>query len=497
MTSTASVLPGSVPKRLIARQAVNKYSLVATDLMVLLCAGVAANLLHWLYLGAPESEFLGIWTGHGAEVRLGLIAVLAAICVGWLWTLGHYTRRRPFWDEVAEVLRVLAVVAVLDAALLYLANLQFSRFWFLGTWVLAFALIPLARLFVRRALTKLGYWTQPAVVFGSGPNAIEAVEALQSEPAMGLQPVAFIHPLTDKGVNPTQVQVLGRRYPVISPGGNLKNTLESYGRPTIIVALEQSELTRDAELITRLHRYCNDLRVVPPLRGLPLFGATVHHFFRHELFFLTLRNNLARRAPRLLKRGFDLVASTVLLILLSPVIAYFAWKIRGDGGPVFFLHERIGRDGHPFRCIKFRTMVPNAPAVLQQLLDADPAARAEWDKDFKLKNDPRITRTGKFLREYSLDELPQLWNVLKGEMSLVGPRPIIEAELDRYSENADFYLETRPGMTGLWQISGRNNADYGYRVYLDSWYVKNWSLWYDIVILMKTVGVVMAKEGAY
>ena len=138
---------------------------------------------------------------------------------------------------------------------------------------------------------------------------------------------------------------------------NPTSALDAFGKPTLIVALEQADLAREANLITRLHRYCDDLRVVPPVKGLPLFGATVHHFFRHELFFLTLRNNLARRAPRLLKRAFDLVVATLLLIALSPVFAYLAWRIRGDGGPVFFQHNRIGRDGQPFGCIKFRTMV--------------------------------------------------------------------------------------------------------------------------------------------
>jgi lipopolysaccharide/colanic/teichoic acid biosynthesis glycosyltransferase len=142
-------------------------------------------------------------------------------------------------------------------------------------------------------------------------------------------------------------------------------------------------------------------------------------------------------------------------------------------------------------------MVPNAGQVLDELLARDPQARAEWSRDFKLKNDPRITAIGAFLRETSLDELPQLWNVLKGEMSLVGPRPIIEEELERYGDQVDYYLEAPPGMTGLWQISGRNNTGYEDRVALDSWYARNWSLWYDLVIMIRTVRVVLARKGAY
>lgn len=142
-------------------------------------------------------------------------------------------------------------------------------------------------------------------------------------------------------------------------------------------------------------------------------------------------------------------------------------------------------------------MVINSKEVLEHLLATDAQAKAEWDKDYKLKNDPRITSIGHFIRKTSLDELPQLWNVFKGEMSLVGPRPVVEDELNRYGENKEYYLMTNPGMTGLWQVSGRNDTDYATRVYLDAWYVKNWSLWYDIAILFKTINVVLKRDGAY
>jgi undecaprenyl-phosphate galactose phosphotransferase len=147
--------------------------------------------------------------------------------------------------------------------------------------------------------------------------------------------------------------------------------------------------------------------------------------------------------------------------------------------------------------MKFRTMVVNSAEVLAELLARDPDARAEWEKDFKLKNDPRVNRFGNFLRRSSIDELPQLWNVLRGDMSLVGPRPVVQAELERYQDDVAYYLMSRPGMTGLWQVSGRNDVDYGTRVYFDAWYVKNWSLWTDLVILFKTVAVVLKRAGAY
>jgi len=499
MNYAPSALAREEATRPFANQALSKYSLIAADVLALLLAGVLANLMHWLYLGAPADESLRIWTGERAADRIALFVSLVAVGIGWFGVLGHYTKRRPFWDEVAEVVRVLAILAVLDAALLYLAKLQFSRFWFLAIWLFALALIPAIRLVSKRILNNLGLWQRPAVLLGTGPNALEAFEALKSEPLMGFRVVAFAEPWRSGTTPASTIDVRREQFPVVRLGDEFVSELKlhSIAKPTIIVALEHEDLTREANLIARLHRHSDDIRVVPPIRGLPLFGATVHHFFRHELFFLNLTNNLARRAPRAVKRLFDIAVSAFLLILLAPAFAYLAWVIKRDGGPAFFAHTRIGRDGSPFSCLKFRTMAPNAEELLQQLLSTDPEANAEWERDFKLKNDPRITAIGGFLREYSLDELPQLWNVLKGEMSLVGPRPIVQAELDRYDEFADYYLEASPGMTGLWQISGRNNTDYSYRVYLDSWYVKNWSLWYDIVILIKTIGVVLAREGAY
>jgi undecaprenyl-phosphate galactose phosphotransferase len=174
-----------------------------------------------------------------------------------------------------------------------------------------------------------------------------------------------------------------------------------------------------------------------------------------------------------------------------------AVALKLEGGRVLFSHQRIGKNGRIFKCYKFRSMVPNAELLLQNLLRDDSQLRSEWQKERKLKTDPRISRLGSFLRATSLDELPQLINVLKSEMSLVGPRPIVSDELEKYGLEKSYYLMVRPGMTGLWQVSGRNDLDYDTRVYLDAWYVKNWSLWYDLAILVKTVKVVFGRRGAY
>lgn len=201
-------------------------------------------------------------------------------------------------------------------------------------------------------------------------------------------------------------------------------------------------------------------------------------------------------AEMVIKRMTDIVAGSILLVLLSPLMLFLAWLVRRDGGPALFGHMRIGADGKPFKCWKFRSMVPNAGEVLANLLASDPAACEEWEREYKLRNDPRITPLGHRLRVTSLDELPQLINVIKGEMSLVGPRPIVRDEIRRYGLSFAEYCRCRPGITGKWQVSGRNDVDYPTRVSLDRDYAARWSFTGDVMILLRTVLVVVQKKGA-
>lgn len=190
------------------------------------------------------------------------------------------------------------------------------------------------------------------------------------------------------------------------------------------------------------------------------------------------------------------ITALLILVAISPLMMAFAWSIRLDGGPAMFQHYRVGCGGRLFRCVKFRTMRPDAERALREVLERNPALREEWHRDQKLANDPRVTRLGKWLRRSSLDELPQLLNVLRGEMALVGPRPITVPELRRYGRARWQYLSVLPGMTGLWQVSGRNRTSYERRVELDQQYVKNRSAWLDCRILARTVLVVLTGHGA-
>ncbi|WP_422078101.1 sugar transferase [Vannielia sp.] len=202
-----------------------------------------------------------------------------------------------------------------------------------------------------------------------------------------------------------------------------------------------------------------------------------------------------RGYARVGKRAFDIALALVLLPLVAPVILTLCAIVRRDGGPSLFAHSRIGLGGRRFNCWKIRSMVADAEKKLKAHLEAHPTAAAEWARDFKLENDPRITRFGQFIRKTSLDELPQVWNVLRGDMSFVGPRPIVDEELSRYGTMRQAYLSMRPGITGPWQVLGRNDISYAERVQLDADYARSLGFWTDVQLIARTAGVVLRRTG--
>lgn len=418
--------------------------------------------------------------------------LLALCCVGWYsMRLRHYFYRKTFWFELKEILRTLVIFAIIEIAVMAFTTWSFSRFLWVLTWMLIFILVPVSRMITKRVLDIIGVWQRDTWIIGSGVNAIDAYKAISGERNLGLNIIGFIS--SEGGVT------AGEQIENISVLPNEIKWLSTMDtRTQFIVAVEshQSEVRNTwlRNFMIKGYRYVS---VIPTLRGMPLDSTDMSFIFSHEVMIFRVQQNLAKWSSRVLKRLFDIVASLAIITILSPILIYISHKVKKDGGPAIYGHERIGKGGRSFKCLKFRSMVINSKEVLAELLENDPVSKEEWDATFKLKNDPRITKIGGFLRRTSLDELPQLFNVLKGEMSLVGPRPIITAELERYNEEVDYYLLSKPGMTGLWQVSGRSDVDYETRVYLDAWYVKNWSMWNDIAILFKTVGVVLKKDGAY
>ncbi|MFP8967014.1 undecaprenyl-phosphate galactose phosphotransferase WbaP [Pokkaliibacter sp. CJK22405] len=459
------------------------------------CALISSDLLALFSAFLISQSLSSMPTSYVTFARDGVIFLtLTVVCLILFLIKGHYQKRLPFWDELRQIIKAIVLVALLHAAFLVLLQLTPSRLGFISAWIFALALVPTMRLLCKSTLLHFGWWRYPTVIIGDGENAADTARALAGERMMGYDVTHFVSIDQPKQ---RYMNIRGKTLPVIQMSETPEEQFAGMDYPHIVVALERGGLDRIQHYVDRLNLFYPRLSIVPALRGLPLFGTDMHHFFSHEVIMLNVRNNLNPFLNRVIKRSFDIVVSILLLLLLSPLFAFVSMKIKKSGGTAIFAHSRVGRDGKVFPCLKFRSMVPNAQEVLEKLLEQDPEARAEWNKDFKLKNDPRVTPIGHFLRKTSLDELPQLWNVLRGEMSLVGPRPVIAEEVERYGEQAVYYLQAKPGMTGLWQVSGRSDIDYDSRVYLDAWYVKNWSLWTDIVILISTIKVVLHRDGAY
>lgn len=427
-----------------------------------------------------------------AEGGVTLHWLLAFCCVGWYGVrLRHYFYRKTFWFELKEILRTLVIFAVIEIAVIAFTTWSYSRSLWMLTWIFVMLLVPIFRMMTKRILNAIGYWQRDTWIVGSGENAQEAYKAISSERNLGLNIIGFIS--SEGGVS------AGKSIDGISVLSNDLSWLATKDKKTqFIVAVEshQSDM-RNTWLRNFMIKGFRYVSVIPTLRGMPLDSTDMSFIFSHEVMIFRVQQNLAKFSSRMIKRTFDIVGAISIIALLSPLLIYIAVKVKRDGGPAIYGHVRVGKGGKAFKCLKFRSMVINSKEVLANLLAENEDARDEWNKTFKLKNDPRVTKIGAFLRRTSLDELPQLFNVLMGQMSLVGPRPIITEELKRYNDEVDYYLLSKPGMTGLWQVSGRSDVDYETRVYLDAWYVKNWSMWNDIAILFKTISVVLNKDGAY
>jgi len=353
-------------------------------------------------------------------------------------------------------------------------------------------LVPLFRAFVRQSLANKSWWGYPTVIFGSGETGRLMVETLLREPAFGLKPIAVF----DQTQTWTDSALAGT-VTVLHDFAHAADVARNLNAPYAVIAMQGSEPEALIEAIEQhVSPYFSRILIIPHLFRWSSLWIRPKSFGDFLGLELVQQNGMVDR--RLPKRFVDLLLSSIAVIVLAPILIAIAIAVVLESrGPALFGHLRIGQNGRAFKAWKFRTMVANGAEVLERHFAENPDALIEWERDHKLKNDPRVTRVGKILRKTSLDELPQLWNVLTDEMSLVGPRPIVEAEIPKYGNSYSLYTRVKGGVTGLWQVSGRNDVSYEERVKLDSFYVRNWSVWLDLCILYRTIGTVLFRSGAY
>jgi len=363
----------------------------------------------------------------------------------------------------------------------------FSRLLVGFSWVFALVTIPMCRWIFRVIAVKFDLWGEPVAVIGGGSQTRIITNFLLERMRFGIRPVVIIDNAKELVDAPVLNLALNQ---YLSELDRMKHL-----QTAILVDSEMSQMLRGA-ILDKNSLGFKRLILISDFGWIGSMGVTPYDL--EGILGLEIRQNLLNKWDQRLKRIADIIVSLFVGIITLPLTIFIGLLIRLDSpGPVIYKHSRIGKEGRAITVLKFRTMVENADQVLDRYLAKHPEISSEWLENQKLKLDPRVTRVGKYLRATSLDELPQLLNVLNGEMSLVGPRPIVYQEIDRYKKGYTLYTRVQPGITGLWQVSGRTDVSYEDRIRYDEYYVRNWSIWLDIYILLRTIWTVIRREGAY
>ena len=414
----------------------------------------------WVGMRALMGLYPGYGLGSAEELRLHTYSTFAALAALAVFALGF---------QIGNLLSRLLL-----------------GFTFIG--LLFFA--PLVRYCVKSGLKRMGVWGKPLVVLGYKETGDKVVGLLQESWELGYDPVAVVN---------FHLDVPGGPFEIVDSEQSLAGVIDlarSQRVDTAVFAMPYTRREQLAKLVGLATLSFRRVLVIPNLSEITSSEVVARDLA--GTFAVEIRQTLLDPWPRRTKRILDLVGAVVGGLLISPLLVAIVLMIRvSSPGPAFYGHRRIGTEGEPFHCWKFRTMYPQAERLLNEYLQSNPHLRAEWEQNQKLRDDPRVTRVGRFLRSTSMDELPQLWNVLRGEMSLVGPRPIVDAEVPKYGEVYKLYKRIRPGMSGLWQVSGRSDSSYTERVAIDANYVRNWSFWLDLVILARTLKTCLLRRGAY
>lgn len=420
-----------------------------------------------------------------------LIPLIFLVFLHWgrtyirLMSIGEMIRR-TFYSVLGSI--IVSIVVLFIAGKAPVVSRLFIAL--LGGFV--FVCVCVSRLAVRFLCNRAGVLLEPTILIGSDDTAKKVLNYSSTNSFFGIKVIGIID---DKPSG----KALEGKFPLLGNTEQATDIIRKTKVQNILVLAPRMEKPRLYQLIDELFPLVKNISFVPDIEDIPISNMEIHRLYSENMVVISVKNNLSRWYNQLTKRVFDIVVAGIGTIAISPILLLIACSIKlTSPGPAFYAHRRIGRNGVHFNCYKFRSMVTDSDAKLKEYLSKNPEARKEWEENHKLKHDPRVTKIGALLRKTSLDELPQLFNVIKGEMSLVGPRPIVDEEVVKYDVYFSDYALVRPGMTGLWQTGGRSDTSYSRRVRMDAWYVRNWNVWLDISLLVKTVRVVFSsRSGAY
>ncbi len=474
-------LSGTDAARPVGRRAL---ALAAMD-----CATVAASVLLGLGATLALRAGLDLTPAHGSTTALQAMIVPLVVIPWCSLSWGHYLRVKPFWTETRELVKMILYTAAIAAVLTLALKINVSRSWLFGSLLLMMVLCPLGRLLVKRWLIRVRAWFVPLVIVGDRERVEACAAAFDSDPTLGYRTAARIEIDRSLVADPSLLHD--------ELVAAIDTTTSALVAPRLLLAFDRHDgLEEQQSLVDCVRGRFQHVIVGRPMHGLSLANAEVLNIDKYDTLFVRMSPGGIASGARVVKRIIDVGLASLALLVLAPIFVLLALLVRSDGGPALYASERIGRGGRRFGCLKFRTMRVDADRALTDLLARDPVARAQWASSFKLDDDPRITSIGGLLRRTSLDELPQLWNVLRGDMSIVGPRPILPDELPAYGTRLAGYQGVRPGLTGLWQISGRNSLHYEERISLNLWYVRNWSMWLDFTIMLRTAPALLGSRDA-
>jgi Undecaprenyl-phosphate galactose phosphotransferase WbaP len=392
-------------------------------------------------------------------------------------------------EEMREIVSctTFALLILIGATFLLKTSSIYSRLILILVWALSLILIPAGRYLVRKLLIRLQLWGEPVAIIGDWHKGLELSEYFKINLQLGLRPVAVLRDEFFSNGNSSDHLLMSL--------AQIRAFAQEMSLNTVLVVIK--DLNELDSLVNRYRFIFQRVILVKGRNGSYILNSLRSMDFSDVLGFQVM-NNLLSFWAQLLKRVGDVTVAALGLLVLSPFFGLVYLLIKIDTGwSVFYRQQRLGRNGRKFELLKFRTMYRDADKVLAINLARDPDLKKEWDCYQKLRKDPRITRVGGLLRKFSLDELPQLWNVLKGEMSLVGPRPMMVPQRELYGESFKEYIRVSPGITGLWQVSGRSETTFARRAELDMEYIQRWSVFLDIYIMIKTIKIVFWQRGAY
>ncbi len=465
--------------------------LVAADLSALVASFLAAYFLRVEVLPYVFPSLLDRW-----PVVFDVFVKKSYFLLAWVLVIAYerlYTKRYSHWDETRLLIKSSAIAfgVLTISAFLTRESLYFSRLILALMALLSFVFLPAARFLAKRILVRLRWWEKRVMLIGSKNGTGAVIDAIRRNRSLGFRIVGC---LTD---DRSEVGRTANGVPILGHYDEIEDWKKRLPFEDIVVTFPDIPRDRMVELLRRWDGVSETIRYIPRTGDLISAGVELENIGR--VLSLAVRKNLHKPWNLFFKSTFEYILAVLSLLPLLPLMLLIAVGIKLDSrGPVFFRQPRCGRRGRTIRIIKFRTMFVDSDAVLAGFLQRDERAREEWALYKKLRSgDPRITRFGRFLRRFSLDELPQLFNVLAGHMSIVGPRPYLQEEIDTIRPYPGILFEVKPGITGLWQTSGRSDLPFDERIKLDERYVRNWSIWLDLLILAKTAYVAVTGKGAF